>query len=105
MDMDNKLLVQKTRCPALTGQVFNKPGKGVADMLTAWLSGEAHAPAPHWIDDPKVKAALFAWLKDKDLTYEGVKAKLGIQHIHEFTGSREEFKQAVTDALAKTEEA
>lgn len=43
MDIDNTGIVQKTRCPALTGGVFKKPGANVADILLAWLRG---APPP-----------------------------------------------------------
>ena len=38
MDADNNLLIAKTRCPELNGQIFNKPGKEVADILNAWLN-------------------------------------------------------------------
>jgi len=43
MDVDNNAIVTKTRCPALTGGVFNKPGANVAKTLMQWLQG---APAP-----------------------------------------------------------
>lgn len=43
MDTDNQGVIVKTRCPALAGGVFKKPGKEVADILVDWLSG---APAP-----------------------------------------------------------
>jgi hypothetical protein len=43
MDIDNTLLITKTRCPALTGGVFKKPGKDVVAILTTWLQG-AKAP-------------------------------------------------------------
>jgi nicotinamidase-related amidase len=43
MDVDNNAIVTKTRCPALTGKVFPKPGADVADILRSWLAG---APAP-----------------------------------------------------------
>lgn len=39
MDMDNTGIVQKTRCPDLTGGVFKKPGADVADILARWLQG------------------------------------------------------------------
>jgi hypothetical protein len=39
MDTDNTLLITKTRCPALTGGVYKKPGKDVAAILTTWLQG------------------------------------------------------------------
>ncbi len=38
MDSNNNAIVTKTRCPALTGEVFSKPGKAIADILGAWLS-------------------------------------------------------------------
>lgn len=44
MDVDNNFCVEKTRCPALTGKVFNKPGKDLAQILLNWLSDGAVAP-------------------------------------------------------------
>ena len=38
MTPENMLIVSKTRCPELNGQIFNKPGKEVADILNAWLN-------------------------------------------------------------------
>lgn len=38
MTSENMLIVSKTRCPELNGQIFNKPGKEVADILNAWLN-------------------------------------------------------------------
>lgn len=51
MTPENMLIVSKTRCPELNGQIFNKPGKEVADVLNAWLNdgveaAPAQAPAP-----------------------------------------------------------
>lgn len=43
MDIDNTLLITKTRCPALTGGVYKRPGADVAAILNTWLQG---APAP-----------------------------------------------------------
>jgi DNA polymerase III delta prime subunit len=43
MDINNNAIVSKTRCPALTGKVFTKPGGDVANILMDWLHG---APAP-----------------------------------------------------------
>lgn len=45
MDVDNAMIVQKSRCPQLSGQVIAKPGADVARVLKSWLSG-APAPAP-----------------------------------------------------------
>ena len=42
MDIDNNLIISKSRCKSLTGAVIPKPGKEVSDILKAWLSdGEA----------------------------------------------------------------
>lgn len=38
MDIDNTMIVQKSRCSALSGQVFSKPGKQVATLLHTWLT-------------------------------------------------------------------
>lgn len=43
MDADNTMVVHKSRCPDLAGQIIPKPGAQVADILKTWLSG---APAP-----------------------------------------------------------
>lgn len=39
MDIENNAIVTKTRCPALTGRVFNKPSADVAKILADWLHG------------------------------------------------------------------
>lgn len=41
MTPENALIVSKTRCPELNGQIFNKPGKEVADILNIWLNDGA----------------------------------------------------------------
>jgi hypothetical protein len=38
MDMDNNLIVSKTRCTALNGAVVAKPGKNIAEVIRAWLT-------------------------------------------------------------------
>lgn len=46
MDIDNNLVVSKSRCPALHGKVFNKPGEHPGKELVEWLSGDAPPAAP-----------------------------------------------------------
>ena len=41
MTPENTMIISKTRCPELNGQVFNKPGKEVADILNGWLNDGA----------------------------------------------------------------
>jgi hypothetical protein len=47
LDTDHNLLITKTRCDALDGAMINKPGRDVAEMLSAWLEkGEAQQERP-----------------------------------------------------------
>lgn len=41
MDIDNCMIVQKSRCSALSGQIIPKPDAKVAEVLKVWLSGVA----------------------------------------------------------------
>lgn len=46
MDIENVGRVMKTRCPALTGAAFVKPGADLAGVLREWLTGAAPTQAP-----------------------------------------------------------
>lgn len=37
LDQDNNMIVGKTRCPALSGQIIRKPGAALAATLNEWL--------------------------------------------------------------------
>lgn len=50
MDIENNAVVTKTRCPALTGRVFSKPGADVAKVLREWLSDGAPAQEQRQIE-------------------------------------------------------
>lgn len=39
IDIENNFIVQKTRCPMLSGKVFPKAGIQVAEILKVWLQG------------------------------------------------------------------
>ncbi len=41
LDVDNNLTIIKSRCSALSGQTFHKPGEDVANIIKAWLSDGA----------------------------------------------------------------
>jgi len=40
MDADNNMIVEKSRCEAMSGQVYSKPNGQVSEVLGRWLSGE-----------------------------------------------------------------
>ena len=44
MDVNNNMVISKTRCSALAGQMFAKPGVEVAEILMEWLKGVAPTP-------------------------------------------------------------
>lgn len=46
LNIEHQLAIGKTRCDALDGRVFDKPGRDVADILRAWLSDGA-TPTQH----------------------------------------------------------
>lgn len=71
MDLENNLVVSKTRCSTLTGCVFNRPGEDLAGVLKAWLTDGAPLPpiSLNWDEQPEwVKVA--AWLTKARLTWE-----------------------------------
>lgn len=49
MDQENTLIITKSRCPKLTGGVFLRPGKEVAEILKEWLDG----PPPPVVVQPE----------------------------------------------------
>ncbi len=56
MDMDNQLIVDKTRCSVLNGAVIAKPGADLAKVLNEWLSdGVEPQPKPEPKPEPKAE--------------------------------------------------
>jgi hypothetical protein len=58
LDLDNNLIISKTRCPALKGELIPAPGKTLADTLKAWLSGAPRPPATNGDERTKYIARL-----------------------------------------------
>ena len=56
MDMDHRLIVDKTRFPELTDAVMEKPGKDLADVLAAHLTSGKTPPVP---EDTSAPDSLF----------------------------------------------
>jgi hypothetical protein len=46
MNQSNELVITKTRCEALNEGIYKKPGRDVADILTAWLTDGAPEVKP-----------------------------------------------------------
>jgi len=49
MDAQNRGIVAKTRCPALAGEVLDKPGEDLASTLREWLTGAAPPSRPEQV--------------------------------------------------------
>jgi hypothetical protein len=65
MDMSHTLAVGKTRCEAIDGEVFKKPGKEFAEAICTWLSRGAPAKAapvePRFTVTPEAASAFTDW--------------------------------------------
>jgi hypothetical protein len=46
MDIDNTLVIVKSRCTPVNGRVFDKPGKDFAAILAKWCDSGESTPAP-----------------------------------------------------------
>jgi RecA/RadA recombinase len=61
MDIDNNGIVTKTRCEALNGGLFKKPGKDVADIIATWLTGAPRIETTDPLGDKAVQYAAKQW--------------------------------------------
>ena len=57
MDQENTLQVTKSRCPKLSGELFPKPGKELADVSKEWLGSQDAPTEPPRIDPPRAHPA------------------------------------------------
>jgi nucleoside-triphosphatase THEP1 len=79
MDIDNNLIIQKSRCPALSGQVIAKPDSQVADVLKSWLSGVPVAmPTPAEIAAIRNEVGTAFAFKDEEFETRWEKCKATI---------------------------
>lgn len=70
MDIENNAIVQKTRCPDLSGKVFAKPGQNIANILKEWLHGQP-APRKHKpVAEPMREDVADVILKEMDRKYD-----------------------------------
>ncbi|MCP4708388.1 MAG: hypothetical protein GY869_07175 [Planctomycetes bacterium] len=52
MDLENTLVVTKSRCSALAGAVVNKPGRQFAENFSNWLSDGLEVQDPNLASNP-----------------------------------------------------
>lgn len=73
LDMEHNLVIGKTRCEAIDGKIYHKPGKELAETLKSWL--EDGAPATR---DPKAEFNTWVrpYIQGGGLTPDKVKAAL-----------------------------
>ena len=45
---ERDMIIDKTRCPELEGEIYHKPGKEVADIIREWLKGEPLLEHPEY---------------------------------------------------------
>lgn len=76
MDIDHNCVVGKTRCDALDGRVFNKPGEDVAGILKAWLTDGAPAPVAVAKTEPPPTPGLVVGGGDPREAYKELVARL-----------------------------
>ena len=74
MDLENNLIISKSRCPGLTGQVIHQPGKEFAALVNQWLT--TGVPALPKID----REALVAQTQDL-LLRRGWSVQDGKEHL------------------------
>lgn len=106
MNGDNEMVIQKTRCPELSGQVIPKPNGATSAILRAWLTDGAPPPEPKKPDPltPEQLAVLNAaadWLianvKMTESTVAGLKQHVAATGFVKPESARD--AQAVRDAF------
>jgi hypothetical protein len=80
MTLDNEMIVEKSRCPELAGQIIRRPGADVAEVLARWLQGESASAVNAPVQPSSVAADVDDWQADRDA---GVKRGLiALRYLH-----------------------
>ena len=72
LDVDHRMVIQKTRCPAIDGAIVDKPGPAFAAPILGWLAGER---SPGDVAELAMVAQLRAATTSQDL--DAVAAAIG----------------------------
>lgn len=75
MDIDNTMIVQKSRCSKLAGQIIPKPDSKVADILKEWLRGAPVVEAVKSVQEEVVEKPAQRSEKPYTPVYNAGKAK------------------------------
>lgn len=108
MDTENNAIVGKTRCSALIGRVFNRPGQDVANILTDWLTGtppptaDTAATVQEWATavylQPPVRNAFANAGRVADW-YGFVAGDFNVAHYEHITAALKAYTSAIADGV------
>ncbi len=73
LDWDHNLIIDKSRCEALTDKVFNRAGKDIADILKDWLTSGAPATQRPMPATKEQKEQVFALTKARGYSTDETK--------------------------------
>jgi hypothetical protein len=77
MDIDNTLIVHKSRCSELAGAVIVKPDSQVAEILKRWLAGEPAPERPLTVKDTYEHVHALGLVKTRTDFYQHASEVLG----------------------------
>ena len=77
MDIDNTLIVHKSRCSELAGAVIAKPDRQVAEVLKRWLAGEPAPEPPISVKDVYEMCMSFGLVRTRTEFYQKASEMLG----------------------------
>jgi len=101
MDTDNTMIVDKSRCPELSGAVIAKPDEQVAEVLKRWLDGIPAPERPVTVKDAYEHFFALGLVKGKTEFYQRASEVLGITVTAENVMSLEQ--DALKSIIASTE--
>jgi hypothetical protein len=96
MDIDNVGVIVKTRCSALNGGVYRKPGKEVAGILSEWLTGAPRVETTDPFSDKAVSYAAKQWNISPKETREAIQHAIDSGKLTQPV-TKEAFKAFVAD--------
>ena len=80
------------------GEIVEVP---MQEIRTPVPTAEPPANGDHWIDDPKVRARFWAWVKGEGLHESDVLAALKTESVHEYSGTMGDAKTALVEYIAR----